>query len=176
MAFSLNFGDAGALSAEKHPSIPQFQEKIDKEIKRINYITTVNILKGFDYEVNGTTYHFSFDSDDQANFTQEQIRAAQYKENGKESEYVAYWRGHTDAGAVTLTFDYNGFIALLLHAGENKSKQLGAGWVLKDKIKSCTNALELKNMVDALQLVQLEVQARAEAEAAGITISLNDAQ
>lgn len=173
MAFSLNFDD-NKLSTSVWPPLPTLDDKKSEVNKKINYITSVNILKGFDYEFKGTTYHFSFDNEDQSNFTQEQIRATKAVADGKKDSYVAYWRGHTADGAVTLQFNYDEFIDLLMFAGQNKSTQLGTGWVLKDKIAACTTKAEVEEMTKTLKIDELERAARDIVDELGLSIKIED--
>ena len=173
MAFSLKFDDK-KLSTSVWPPLPTLDDKKSEINKKINFITAVNILKGFDYEFKGTTYHFSFDNEDQSNFTQEQIRATKAVDDGKKDEYVAYWRGHVGNNAYTLQFNYDEFIDLLMFAGQNKSKQLGTGWVLKDKIAACKTKLEVDEMVKTLQIDELERAARDIVDELGLAIKVED--
>lgn len=173
MAFSLKFDDK-KLSTSVWPPLPTLDDKKSEIYKKINFITAVNILKGFDYEFKGTTYHFSFDNEDQSNFTQEQIRAAKAVADGKKDTYVAYWRGHTADGAFTLQFNYDEFIDLLMFAGQNKSQQLGTGWVLKDKIAACKTKQEVDEMVKTLKIEELERAARDTADELGLAIKIED--
>lgn len=173
MAFSLKFDDK-KLSTSVWPPLPTLDDKKSEINKKINFITAVNILKGFDYEFKGTTYHFSFDNEDQSNFTQEQIRANKYKDEGKKDEYKAYWRGHVGNKTYTLQFNYDEFIDLLMFSGENKSQQLGTGWVLKDKIAACETKLEVDEMVKTLQIDELERAARDIVDELGLAIKVED--
>lgn len=63
MAFNLS-------SAPVYPPFPVLDDVVPEVIKKIDTITEQKILSGFDYEVKGTTYHFSYDIMDQSNFGQ----------------------------------------------------------------------------------------------------------
>lgn len=173
MAFSLKFDDK-KLATSVWPPLPTLDDKKSEVNKRINFITSVNILKGFDYEFKGTTYHFSFNSEDQSNFTQEQIRATKAVDDGKKADYVAYWRGHIGEKAITLMFNYDEFIDLLMYAGQNKAQQLGTGWVLKDKIAACKTKQEVDEMVKTLKIDELERTARDIVDELGLAIKIED--
>lgn len=173
MAFSLKFDDE-KLATSVFPPLPTLDDKKSEVNKRINFITSVNILKGFDYEFKGTTYHFSFDSEDQSNFTQEQIRATKAVADGKKADYTAYWRGHIGDKATTLMFNYDEFIDLLMYAGQNKAQQLGTGWVLKDKIAACKTKQEVDEMVKTLKIDELERTARDIVDELGLAIKIED--
>ena len=63
MAFNLS-------SAPVYPPFPVLDDVVPEVIKKIDTITEQKILSGFDYEVKGTTYHFSYDIMYQSNFVQ----------------------------------------------------------------------------------------------------------
>lgn len=69
-----------------YPPLPTLEEKIMEAIEMVDYVTEKNILKGFSYEVNGTTYQFSYDSSDQINFSQMNSDAILSKQLGAMSE------------------------------------------------------------------------------------------
>ena len=66
------------------------------------------------------------------------------------------------------------FIDLLMFAGQNKSKQLGTGWVLKDKIAACKTKQEVDEMVKTLKIDELERAARDIVDELGLAIKLED--
>ena len=79
MAFTLNQGAVW-------PPLPTLEDKIAEAIKKVDKVTETNILAGFDYEVNGVTYHFSYDVLDQCNFSQMISDAILSKQLGATSE------------------------------------------------------------------------------------------
>ena len=64
MAFTMNVNP----TEDVWPPLPTVQNKIDDVIAKVDYTTTVKIVQGFDMEVKGDTYHFSFLPSDQTNF------------------------------------------------------------------------------------------------------------
>ena len=69
MAFSMNI-----TKSDVYPPLPVLQDKIDEYVAKVDFVTSANILNGFDYEYTAedgtkTTYHFSYKSDDQQNFS-----------------------------------------------------------------------------------------------------------
>ena len=147
MAFSMTIGESAVW-----PPLPTMKELIEAATKKVDFITSVAILNGFDYEVNGITYHFSFGTEDQSNFIQESVRANMAVQNGTGDTYRAYWRGHTANGATTLEFNLVEFMALLTYCGTNKSNLLSQGWDTKAKLSACKTKVELKALVKELDL------------------------
>ena len=68
------------------PPLPTVQEQINKYVKMIDAWTNKKILAGFDYEVGGITYHFSYDLYDQNNFAQANSKAIMSLTLGNTSE------------------------------------------------------------------------------------------
>lgn len=64
MGFTFNVNPV----TDVYPPLDTITDKINEQITKVDYTTSVNILKGFDMEVKGETYHFSFAQSDQTNF------------------------------------------------------------------------------------------------------------
>lgn len=69
MAFSMNI-----TREDVYPPYPTFEETIAEYTAKVDYVTSAKILDGFDFEYQDkegstTTYHFSYKSDDQQNFS-----------------------------------------------------------------------------------------------------------
>lgn len=69
MAFSMNI-----TREDVYPPYPAFEETIAEYVAKVDYVTSANILNGFDYDYADkegatTKYHFSYKSDDQQNFS-----------------------------------------------------------------------------------------------------------
>ena len=154
MAFTFEVNESQAF-----PPLPTLTELIQKETKKVDFVTSVTILSGFDYTINGTVYHFSFGVEDQSNFIQESVRAAAAAATPEgKSAYRAYWRGHKADGTTdTLEFTYEEFMALLMYCGTNKSNILASGWTKKGQLEACKTKLELEELVKSLDL---DVQVR----------------
>ncbi len=156
MAFTVNI-----KQSDIYPPLPTIAELAEKETKRVNFIVTATILGGFDYEVNGTTYHFSYQSSDQANWMQEAYRADEAVANGQKDTYRAYWQGHkADGGVDTLVFTYDEFKTILMYSGTWKSDILASGWNMKAQLRACTTEAELKAKVKELDIDAKERAAR----------------
>lgn len=63
MSFSLS-------NAPTYPPLPTLNEKITEAVAKVDACTEYYILSGFDHEVDGVSYHFSYDTSDQVNFSQ----------------------------------------------------------------------------------------------------------
>ena len=69
MAFSMNI-----TREDVYPPYPAFEETIAEDVAKVDYVTSANILNGFDSDYADkegatTKYHFSYKSDDQQNFS-----------------------------------------------------------------------------------------------------------
>ena len=158
MAFTFNVEESQVF-----PPLPTLAEQIAKATKKVDFVTSVSILSGFDYTVNDVKYHFSFGVEDQSNFIQESVRAAAAAATPEgKAAYRAYWRGHKEDGtAETLEFTYDEFMALLMFCGTRKSNILASGWEKKARLAACTTKIELDEMVDALDIDKQVREARA---------------
>ena len=161
MAFSMNLN----ATSQVYPAPASLADKIEDECKRVNKIICARILSGFDLEYHdGVTYHFSFKLDDQTNFLMKLNEAnmiATADATALDSDDVfCTWQGHIDGTAKTLTFSLAEFMNFATTAGHIKEKHLGDGWVMKAKLRAAKSPSELKAVVDALDLVHLEVAAR----------------
>ena len=156
MAFSLTLDES-----KIYPPLPTLQEVKQEACKRINYVISAEILNGFNYDVNGTTYHFSFGTEDQANFVQESIRASTANAQGLGDSYTATWRGHLpDGSAVSLTFTLTEFMTLLMYSGTWKGNILAKGWEYKNAIQACTTKLAVEEYLDSINIDAMEKTAR----------------
>lgn len=68
------------------PPLPTVQDQINDYVKQVDAWTNKKILAGFDYEVGGITYHFSYDLYDQNNFAQANSKAIMSLTLGNTSE------------------------------------------------------------------------------------------
>ena len=153
MAFTMTLSEENV-----YPPLPSLADEKAKACKRVDFITSVTILNGFDYTFNGKTYHFSFNTEDQANFVQESIRASTFVSAGNAAEYTATWRGHLpDGTAESLTLNITEFQTLLLYSGTWKASVLSHGWDVKNNIRNCESKSAL---TDYLNEINLDVQER----------------
>lgn len=175
----LNLGSAEAQD-KTWPPQTTIVDDIKKITTKINHIIETNILKGFDVEVDGITYHFSFKSDDQNNFQMKLLEVMNLKEQVAKGDSTVdldapgtvIWRGHDVNGiAHNLTFSYNGFNTFALKIGKLKETILGTGWVMKDTISKATNKVELKAISDELGLDTKFLEAREIATGLGLDTS-----
>ena len=93
---------------------PTLEELKTANKARIDEDTSAAILAGFDYAVNGVTYHFSYDAFDQQNFA-DTANVCIMKQAGMPGlPDSVMWNAYTvpDDELVRLTFDAPGFLAL----------------------------------------------------------------
>ena len=93
---------------------PTLEELKTAKKARIDEDTSAAILAGFDYAVNGVTYHFSYDAFDQQNFA-DTANVCIMKQAGMPGlPDSVMWNAYTvpDDELVRLTFDAPGFLAL----------------------------------------------------------------
>lgn len=150
--------------SQAYSVMPTIAEDIKVLVDKTNYIIEQYILRGFDYKVKEETYHFSFDDQDQANFTQEMIRASTVAMQGADAiaKYTAQWRGHKldGSGSVTLSLTMQEFQALAMYAGTWKSSVLQYGWKVKNDLEACTTIAELNTVASLYDINSLYLAAR----------------
>ena len=118
---------------------PTLEELKTAKKARIDEDTSAAILAGFDYAVNGVTYHFSYDAFDQQNFA-DTANVCIMKQAGMPGlPDSVMWNAYTvpDDELVRLTFDAPGFLALY------------AGGAMKHKNETMQRGGERKAAVDA---------------------------
>lgn len=81
--------------------------------KDINADTTASILAGFDYGIDGETYHFGYDARDQQNFVDQASLCLLHKTGVKPLEGDISWNAYDKNGErVAISFTPDGFLAL----------------------------------------------------------------
>lgn len=118
---------------------PTLEELKTAKKARIDEDTSAAILAGFDYAVNGVTYHFSYDAFDQQNFA-DTANVCIMKQAGMPGlPDSVMWNAYTvpDDELVRLTFDAPGFLALY------------AGGAMKHKNETMQRGVERKAAVEA---------------------------
>lgn len=131
---------------------PDFQEPSLDDLKsarktNIDAETSAAILAGFDYAVDGATYHFSYALDDQQNFS-DTANVCLMKQAGMPGlPDSVTWNAYTVPGGdmVRLTFDASGFLAL--YAGgamRHKNGTMQRGGERKAAVEAATTAEEVE--------------------------------
>ena len=128
---------------------PKLSLKELKEEKkaRIDAETSAAILAGFDYAVDGVTYHFSYDAFDQQNFS-DTANVCLMKQAGMPGlPDSVTWNAYTVPGGdmVRLTFDASGFLAL--YAGgamRHKNGTMQRGGERKAAVEAAATAEEVE--------------------------------
>ena len=125
---------------------PSLEELKEQKIKQINQETSNVILAGFDYAINGTSYHFSYDSFDQQNFsdTANMCQLALAGTPGLPTSVV--WNSYLEDGTlVQQTFDAQSFLALYTAgAMQHKATQMTIGGQRKAKVWAAQTKEEIE--------------------------------
>lgn len=114
---------------------------------QIDAETSAAILAGFDYAVDGATYHFSYALDDQQNFS-DTANVCLMKQAGMPGlPDSVTWNAYTVPGGdmVRLTFDASGFLAL--YAGgamKHKNGTMQRGGERKAAVEAAATAEEVE--------------------------------
>lgn len=139
---------------KRHPEVvqdesaqtPTLEELKAAKKARIDAETSAAIAAGFDYAVDGVTYHFSYDAFDQQNFA-DTANVCLMKQSGMPGlPDSVTWNAYTpDGELVRLTFDAPGFLAL--YAGgamRHKNGTMQRGGERKATVEAAATAEEVK--------------------------------
>lgn len=132
---------------EEKPYVPTLEELKTAKKARIDAETSAAIAAGFDYAVDGVTYHFSYDSFDQQNFA-DTANVCIMKQAGMPGlPDSVMWNAYTVPGGELerLTFDAPGFLAL--YAGgamKHKNEAMQRGGERKAAVEAATTAEEVE--------------------------------
>ena len=125
---------------------PSLSEIKARKLTTIDAETSAAILAGFDYTINGTSYHFSYDSFDQQNFsdTANMCQLALAGTPGLPTSVV--WNSYlTDGTLVQQTFDAQSFLALYTAgAMQHKATQMTIGGQRKAKVWAAQTKEEIE--------------------------------
>ena len=127
------------------PPVPTFEEVKATKKAQIDAETSAAILAGFDYAVDGATYHFSYALDDQQNFS-DTANVCLMKQTGMPGlPDSVTWNAYTpDGDMVRLTFDAPGFLALYTDgAMKHKNGTMQRGGERKAAVKAATTLDEV---------------------------------
>ena len=132
-----------ALLERPEKSLEEF--KADK-VSQIDAETSAAILAGFEYTIDGTSYHFSYDSFDQQNFsdTANMCQLALAGTPGLPTSVV--WNSYLPDGTlVQQTFDAQSFLALYTAgAMQHKATQMTIGGQRKAKVWAAQTKEEIE--------------------------------
>lgn len=140
---------------KRHPEVvqdesaqtPTLEELKAAKKARIDAETSAAIAAGFDYAVDGVTYHFSYDAFDQQNFA-DTANVCLMKLSGMPGlPDSVTWNAYTVPGGELerLTFDAPGFLAL--YAGgamKHKNEAMQRGGARKAEVEAATTAEEVE--------------------------------
>ena len=132
---------------EEQPYVPTREDIKQDKKSLIDAETSAAILAGFNYAVNGATYHFSYALDDQQNFS-DTANVCLMKQAGMSGlPDSVTWNAYTVPGneLVRLTFDASGFLAL--YAGgamKHKNETMQRGGERKAAVEAATTPEEVE--------------------------------
>lgn len=126
-----------------------------RALSRIDFATSKAILAGFEYEIEGETLHFSYDHDDQQNFSDTFNGVAMKKLMGVEDlpETIDWngWRNHTQDSKgelVVLTLTPDDFLNLYTQGAlVHKQTHLETGKQRKKAIENASSVDEINNLL-----------------------------
>lgn len=140
---------------KQHPEIvqdepinsPTLEELKTAKKAQIDTETSAAIAAGFDYAVDGETYHFSYDSFDQQNFA-DTANVCLMKQSGMQGlPDSVTWNAYTVPGGELerLIFDASGFLALYARgAMKHKNEAMQRGGERKAAVEAATTAEEVE--------------------------------
>ena len=131
---------------EEQPYVPTLEDIKQDKKSLIDAEASAAILAGFDYTVDGVTYHFSYDAFDQQNFA-DTANVCIMKQAGMPGlPDSVTWNAYTPDGELArLTFDAPGFLAL--YAGgamKHKNETMQRGGERKAAVEAATTAEEVE--------------------------------
>ena len=131
---------------EEQPYVPTLEDINQDKKSLIDAEASAAILAGFDYTVDGVTYHFSYDAFDQQNFA-DTANVCIMKQAGMPGlPDSVTWNAYTPDGELArLTFDAPGFLAL--YAGgamKHKNETMQRGGERKAAVEAATTAEEVE--------------------------------
>ena len=140
--------------AEKARLAPTAEEIKAEALATIDNATSAAILAGFDYEVEGESLHFSYDSFDQQNFA-DTANVAMMNLNGIEGlptsvTWNAYrnYTAETGGELVRLTLEPSSFLALYTGGAlVHKATQMEIGGQRKAQVEACESVDEIKALL-----------------------------
>lgn len=127
------------------PELLTLDEVKAAKVAQIDAETSATIIAGFDYSINGTPYHFSYDAFDQQNFvdTASMCQLALAGTPGLPSSVT--WNSYTAGGElVQQTFDAAAFLALYAAgAMAHKAANMAEGGARKAKVAAAQTVAEV---------------------------------
>ena len=132
---------------EEKPYVPTLEELKAAKKAWIDAETSAAIASGFDYAVDGVTYHFSYALDDQQNFSDTANVCLMRQAGMPGLPNSVTWNAYTvpDNELARLTFDASGFLAL--YAGgamKHKNETMQRGGERKAAVEAAATAEEVE--------------------------------
>ena len=134
------------MVTEERPFVPTLEDIKQNKKSLIDAETSAAIRAGFDYPVDGVTYHFSYALDDQQNFS-DTVNVCLMKQSGMLGLPDSLtWNAYTPGGELArLTFDAPGFLALYAYgAMRHKNETMQRGGERKAAVQAAATAEEVE--------------------------------
>jgi len=155
-----------------YPPLPPIVAMKEMAIGKINKITSMRILGGFDWIPPlsvlppgvfpgvpvAPTFHFSTDTLDQANFADASTKFL-FALMTNDTTYTQPWQGWIGDMQYTLTFDVNTYSGLGLRYAAHKNDTLAIGWDWKNAIRACTTKEEMIAVFRSFDITSEEISA-----------------
>lgn len=144
-AYIIKEDDKFIIKAVPEQSLEELKEQ---KIKQIDKETSESILSGFNYIINDTEYHFSYDSFDQQNFA-DTANMCQLALSGTEGLPTSVtWNSYLKDGTlVQQVFNANEFLDLYVKgAMVHKATQMAIGGQRKAAVQLASTKEELDNI------------------------------
>ena len=156
----------GGETTAVYPPLRTIDDSRAEWISKVNTIIGDEIIAGFTHTVDGTEYRFSYDIDDQMNFSQttlsallSMVNSVSTNDAGDSTGIVATpdkwrisWQGHKDNVSHTLELDMVTFINLANTGGNHIKSKLAEGWKLKAAISNATDEQALQEIITSNNL------------------------
>lgn len=133
----------GATTTQPKKSL---EETKTLKIAQIDSETSATILAGFDYEIEGVKYHFSYDAFDQQNFSDTANMCQLALSGTKRLPTSVTWNSYlADGTLVQHTFDAQSFLTLYTTgAMQHKATQMAIGGQRKAAVQVATTIEEVE--------------------------------
>lgn len=144
-AYIINEDDKFIIKVIPEPSLNKLKEE---KIKQIDNETSNAIISGFDYIINNTKYHFSYDSFDQQNFVDTTSMCQLALSGAKGLPTSVTWNSYLEDGTlVRQDFDANSFLELYISGAiAHKATQMAIGGQRKAAVQVAKTKEELDNI------------------------------
>ena len=174
---TFSFGKKDVVNA------PDVSSIIADAVKRVDKVAQILLLSGFEFEIDGIKYHFSYQAENQTNFNNYAASAALSLQLGNTdtasliktygansdgsldtsklpaelpSEWYAFINGHHDGTVENLKLDINTFLALNAAAHDHHANTLNKYRDIKADLYTSVSEEDVKNKLAEIKIEDLE--------------------